>query len=196
MRDALVLTAAYLLGSIPWSWMVARASGTADLRRAGSGNVGTTNVLRTAGVGPGLVALVLEVGKGVAAIWIARTAGAGEGVAAAAGVLAVVGHTFPVWLGFRGGKGVAPAAGAFAMLAPGAWLAAVGVFVVTVVSTRYVSLGSILAAVTLVVAVAVQGRPPVLVSAALLTAVIILWRHAENIGRLRAGREWRLGTRA
>jgi len=194
MRDALVLAGSYVLGSIPCSWLVARAFGTSDLRRTGSGNVGSTNVLRTAGVVPGVVALALDVAKGMAAIWLARRAGAGEIVVALAGLLAVVGHVLPVWLRFRGGKGVATAAGVFALLAPGACLVATVVFILTVAVTRYVSLGSMCAAVTLALAVVVRPRPAAVAAAAWLTAGLILWRHAENITRLKAGREWRLGA--
>jgi acyl phosphate:glycerol-3-phosphate acyltransferase len=192
MREALVLGAAYLLGAIPFAWLIARAAGAGDLRRRGSGNVGATNVLRTAGLVPGLIALVLDVGKGVAAVALAQAASVGEDASAAAGLLAVAGHVFPVWLRGRGGKGVATAAGVFAMVAPGALGFAVVIFVATVVTWRYVAAGSLLATAALVSAIAFGGYPRATLIVAIATAVLVVVRHADNIARLRHGSEPRV----
>src|SRR5262245_57541850 len=145
MREALVLGAAYLLGSIPFAWLAVRALGGGDIRHRGSGNVGATNVMRTMGLKAGLPVLMFDIGKGVAAVLIARAAGLDAGAIAATGLMAVVGHIFPVWLHGQGGKGVATAAGVFALLAPLALGVAVLVFALVAVTTGYVSLGSILA---------------------------------------------------
>jgi len=131
MTDLIAVVAAYLLGSIPFSLLIARRRGV-DLRTAGSGNVGATNVFRTAGVGPGIGALALDVAKGSAAVLIAARVGTGLSVPVAAAVAAIVGHVAPVWLRFRGGKGVATAAGAFAVLTP----MAVGIAVATFLMRR------------------------------------------------------------
>jgi acyl phosphate:glycerol-3-phosphate acyltransferase len=195
VRVALVLAGAYGIGSIPWAWLVARAAGTRDLRRAGSGNVGATNVFRTSGPMAGAVALVLDVAKGAAAVALARWAAVGEDAAAAAGLLAVTGHIFPVWLRGRGGKGVATAAGVFALIAPGALVVAVAAFAMIVAVTRYVSLGSMLGALGLVAATIYSGSPHATRVVAVAVAGLIVMRHAGNVARLRAGTEPRLGAR-
>lgn len=195
MRVALVLAGAYVLGSIPWAWLVARAAGTRDLRRAGSGNVGATNVLRTSGRAAGFAALGLDLAKGAAAVALARRAAVGDEAAAAAGLLAVVGHVFPVWLRGRGGRGVATAAGVFALLAPGALAVAVAVFLGVVMATRYVSLGALVGTVTLVAGVMFGDQPRATRIVAAAAAALIIVRHAGNIQRLRAGTEPRLGRR-
>jgi glycerol-3-phosphate acyltransferase PlsY len=193
MRDALVLGGAYLLGSIPSAWLVSYASGVGDIRRVGSGNVGATNVLRTSGVVPAIVTLILDIGKGAAAVWAARRAGMPDDAAAAAGLLAIAGHVFPVWLRFRGGKGVATAAGVFALLAPLACVAGAAVFVMTIAATRYVSLASVLGTIAMVVAAIAVGYPRATVFVAVAAAALIVARHADNVGRLRTGAEPRLG---
>jgi glycerol-3-phosphate acyltransferase PlsY len=193
MRDALILGAAYLLGSIPFSWLVARAAGGSDLRRVGSGNVGATNVLRTAGVARAAAALALDLGKGAAAVWLARRAALREPLVALAGLCAIVGHVLPFWLSFRG-KGVATAGGVFAVLAPRAFLVAALVFGVTVASTRYVSLGALFAVLALAIS-ALVSEPPFIAGVAVATAALIWFRHKENLQRLRAGTESRLGRR-
>lgn len=192
MREALTFAAAYLLGALPVGWLLAHAWGVGDIRTAGSGNVGATNVLRTSGVLPALITLIVDVGKGAVAVWLARRAGVCEIAVAAAGLIAIVGHVFPVWLRWRGGKGVATAAGAFLLLAPAAALVAVAVFAVTVTVTRRVSLGSVGAAAVLVVATIVGGYSTVTIAAATLASALIIARHTDNIGRLRAGTEPRI----
>jgi glycerol-3-phosphate acyltransferase PlsY len=192
VRVALVLAGAYVLGSIPWAWLVARAAGTRDLRRVGSGNVGATNVARTSGLAAGAIALALDVGKGVAAVALARWWQVGEDAAAAAGLLAICGHVFPVWLRLRGGKGVATAVGVFAMIAPVALGLAVVVFAIVILATGYVSLGSIVASVALLAATVFANPPRAILVVAGAAAALIIVRHAENIRRMRAGTEPRI----
>jgi glycerol-3-phosphate acyltransferase PlsY len=195
MTDLIAVVAAYFLGSIPFSLLIARRRGV-DLRTAGSGNVGATNVFRTAGVGPGIGALALDVAKGSAAVLIAARVGTGLAVPVAAAVAAIVGHVAPVWLRFRGGKGVATAAGAFAVLTPMAVGIAVATFLVTLASTRIVSLGSMVSALVFAVAVFVTTADPRISLAAAVTALIIVVSHRANLLRIIAGTESRVNRRA
>src|SRR5215468_1360642 len=145
----LALIIAYLLGSIPFGYLIVKLTSGADIREAGSGGTGATNVSRKAGKAAGVVTLALDAMKGAAAVLVARwlTGEAGTSwIVAAAAALAVVGHCFPVWLKFKAGKGVATGLGVFLAIAPWATLAAVAVFIIVVLWTRYVSLGSIIAA--------------------------------------------------
>lgn len=192
----LALAGSYLLGSIPFSYLVARLSGVQDVRRVGSGNVGATNVMRSAGAAAGVAALVLDAGKGALATVLAQRLDPDGVLPALAAATAVVGHVFPVWLSFRGGKGVATGAGAFAPLGPWAGLAACAVFVLVAAATRFVSLGSIAATLALPVLLAASGARGEAVAAAAGVAVLILAKHRTNIARLRAGSERRLGRRA
>jgi glycerol-3-phosphate acyltransferase PlsY len=196
MTPWLAIAGSYLLGSIPFSYLVARLFGVADVRRVGSGNVGATNVMRSAGKTAGLVAFLLDALKGGAASYLVRVLLPGDplwpSLAAAA---AVLGHVFPIWLGFRGGKGVATGAGAFLPLAPGAAGIALVVFAATLAITRYVSLSSLLAAVSLPVGAALLGAPPPVWTSAAACATLIVVRHRANLERLRAGTESRIGAR-
>ena len=193
MVPALVLVASYLLGSIPFSFLVARAFGVADVRRVGSGNVGATNVLRSAGKLAGLLALLLDGAKGAAASLLALSLVPDlPTVAALAAVTAVLGHMYPVWLRFRGGKGVAAGLGAFAPLVPKAAMAATGVFLLTLIATRYVSISSIVGTLSLAALAFVFGSPAV-AWAATLTAVLVVVRHRSNLKRLHDGSERRAG---
>jgi len=195
--NVLAVIAAYLVGAVPIGWLVARAFGVGDIRRQGSGTIGATNVLRTAGPLPAIATLVGDVLKGYLAVVLGTTLGGGDPtVSAAAAVAAVAGNCWSVFLGFRGGKGVATGLGALLYLAPWATLAAVPVFVVIVASFRYVSLGSLLATVCVPLGALLLGYPRTSVVATLLIAVIIVGRHHANIGRLRAGTESRLGQRS
>jgi acyl phosphate:glycerol-3-phosphate acyltransferase len=185
---------AYLIGSIPFSYLVARAFGVSDVRRVGSGNVGATNVLRTAGKPAGVLAFLLDAGKGAVAAALAHGLSHGDpGLPALAAVAAVVGHMFPVWLRLHGGKGVATGFGAFAPLAPLAAGGAVVAFAVVAATTRYVSLGSVAGAAALAgVAFAERGLGPVATGAA-FTAALIVFRHRSNLRRIRARTERRVG---
>ncbi len=195
MRTVFVVIAAYLIGSIPFGYLIVKLTGRGDVRQTGSGGTGATNVSRRAGKGAGVLTLVLDALKGAVAIVIARAllndlpvTNYGWWVAAAA-VAVIIGHIFPVWLKFRGGKGVATGAGVFLVLAPLALLAAGVVFLAVVLLTRYVSLGSIVAAATIPVFGWLLGlRTPELLGAA-AGALLIIFAHRANIRRLVAGTE-------
>ena len=194
MGPAVAVVAAYLIGSIPFSFLVARAFGVTDVRRVGSGNVGATNVLRSAGRSAGALALLLDATKGVAAPLLAGwLEPARPEVRALAAVAAVVGHMYPVWLGFRGGKGVATGLGAFAPLTPKAALAAAAAFLLTTATTRYVSLGSVTGAATLAALAFVLHGPSAAAWAAVATATLVIVRHRSNLRRLLEGSERRVG---
>jgi glycerol-3-phosphate acyltransferase PlsY len=166
-----------------------------DLRRAGSGNVGAANVLRTSGVPNAIVALCLDAAKGAFAVMVAQRLSSGPTTPVAAGLAAVIGHIYPVWLGCRGGKGVATTAGAFVVLAPTTVAIAAAVFTLAIWMTRYVSVGSMTAAVTLAVTTAAADVPSVGAVGAAVAAVIIVHRHRGNLARLLAGTERRVGER-
>jgi glycerol-3-phosphate acyltransferase PlsY len=187
-----LLAGAYLIGSIPFSYLVARAFGVADVRSVGSGNVGATNVMRSAGRTAGMLAFLLDASKGAAAAWLAQRATPGPLVPALAGAAAVVGHMYPVWLGFRGGKGVATGCGAFLPLVPLASLAGIAVFAVVAGASRYVSLGSIAGTLALVLGAFWFGPAPVAWVAA-ATGALVVAKHRANIARLVSGTENRMG---
>lgn len=194
-----LLAGAYLLGSIPWSYLVVRLVQGLDVRTVGSGNVGATNVMRTAGKKAGGLALVLDVGKGVAAVLVSRALEASSLVVGCAAVAVVLGHIFPIFLKFQGGKGVATAAGALGALEPAVLLACLLLFVAVVVWKRYVSLGSVVvaAAFPLVLWIAqrlgwTRSDTWELFGAATI-GVIVIARHRGNLERLWKGTERRLG---
>lgn len=183
----------YVIGSLPLGYLAARRWAGVDLRRVGSGNVGATNVLRVSGPALGVLVMAVDMTKGLAAVQLAGRIDPAVSASVTAGVAAVLGHMFPVWLGGRGGKGVATACGAFALLAPVATATAAVVFVVTVWGTRLVSLGSIAATASLpLVAVAAGDSAPV-VNGSAVAAVAVLWQHRGNVQRMWRGSERRLG---
>ena len=187
--------AAYLLGSIPFGLLVAKVFGSGDVRRAGSGNVGATNVARVAGPLAGILTLVLDAAKGSAAVWLAaHFSGEAAGWMVLAGLAALIGHCFPVWLRFHGGKGVATAAGMFLMLSPLALAGSLLLFLIVVAFSRYVSLGSIAAAAAMPLLIyflwAPHHAPPLVVTfGAFAAAMLIVYKHDANIQRLVEGRE-------
>ena len=193
MRDVLVVALGYLLGSVPFAYLFARRNGI-DLRQVGSGNVGATNVLRTSGVPEAVIVMCLDAVKGSFAVVIADRFASGPAIPVAAGLASIVGHIYPVWLGFRGGKGVATAAGVFAVLAPVALGIAAAVVVAAAWITRYISVGSIAAALALAVAAASEAPRTIAIGAALV-ALVIVHRHRSNLTRLMAGTERRVGQR-
>jgi glycerol-3-phosphate acyltransferase PlsY len=184
-----VLIVAYLLGAIPFAVLLTRWGTGVDVRRVGSGNPGAANVWRSTGPALGLSVLVLDCAKGAAAVMIARAAGVDRETQALAGLAVVLGHVFPPWLRFHGGKGVAAAAGAFLVVSPIALGIAFVAFVIAVALTRYVSLGSIVGAIALVIGVIALREPAVVIAAAAIVAMVIIGRHRENIARLRRGTE-------
>ena len=186
---------AFFLGAIPFSWILARLCGGLDIRSVGSGNVGATNVARSLGYGIGAIALLLDVAKGVAAVLLARYLFGAEATAAQAmaGGVAVLGHNFSPFLAFHGGKGVATGAGVLGTLAPLVLVLCLVVFIVTVIITRMVALGSVLASAAMPPATWFLDGDPSLVLLALLLAGLVIFRHRENIARMLGGREDRLG---
>lgn len=186
------MVGAYLLGSIPFGLLIARTFARVDVRGAGSGNIGATNVARTAGKKLGIATLLLDAGKGALAVVLARALGLELPWVCGAAALAVLGHVFPVWLGFKGGKGVATAAGVFLALAPAATAVAVLVFALAFAVGRVVSVASLLGSLALVGAlVLLDGRTPVWVTGLALVALIFA-RHAGNLSRLVRGQESKL----
>jgi glycerol-3-phosphate acyltransferase PlsY len=197
VRLAVAALAAYVIGSIPVGFLIARAFGIGDVRRHGSGTIGATNVLRTAGKLPAILTLAGDVVKGALAVVAGGAIAAGDPAGAAiAAVAAVVGNCWSIFLGFRGGKGVATGLGAFLRLVPWAIVPALVVFLAVTLTTRYVSLGSLLSAIGVPLAALAIGYPGVSVIAAAMAVAIIVWRHRENIDRLRHGTERRVGERA
>lgn len=194
MEETLAVTLAYLVGSVPFAFLLSRRRGI-DLRHVGSGNVGAANVLRAAGVRSAILAMCLDGVKGALAVLVAERLTLGPGTAVAAGLASVVGHIYPVWLRFRGGKGVATAAGVFVILAPIALAIAGSVFLIAVWITRYVSVGSLAAAITLAIVVSFSELPAAVTIGAALAAVLIVYRHRANLARLVAGTERRVGQR-
>lgn len=200
LRPLLVVIIAYLLGSIPFGYLIVRSKEGADIRETGSRGTGATNVSRRAGKAAGVFTLVLDALKGAVAVeWARVVAGPSanaEWIVTAAAIAVIVGHIFPVWLGFRGGKGVATGVGVFLIIAPVALLCAGVLFIAIVWFTRYVSLGSMVAALTIPLFAWLQTvfvepvadlRP--LLTAAIAGAILIVFAHRGNIGRLAQGTE-------
>jgi glycerol-3-phosphate acyltransferase PlsY len=185
----------YLLGSVPFALLLARSWGARDLHRRGSGNLGAANVLRTSGVKAGVLVAVLDIAKGAASVLVAERLGGAGATPAMAGVAAVVGHVYPIWLKFRGGKGVATACGVFGMLAPVAVSVAFALFIATIWWTKYISLGSMVATLTLPPIAYTSGSSADVVAAAASCATLILFRHRSNLSRVRLGTERRIGAR-
>lgn len=189
---ALALLLGYLLGSIPFGVILTRLGGAGDLRQIGSGNIGATNVLRTGRKGLAAATLLLDSAKGVVAVLLAGALL--PGTAVLAGVAAFVGHCYPVWLGFRGGKGVATMLGIAATLYWPAGLVFAAVWLGLFALVRISSVAGMGAALGAPIAAAAFGRID-LVPALLALALIVLWKHRENIGRLLRGQEPRVGSK-
>jgi acyl phosphate:glycerol-3-phosphate acyltransferase len=190
-----VILLAYAIGSIPFALLIARWWGTDDLRLAGSGNLGAANVWRVSGATAGVLVAVLDITKGALSVTLARHISDQPAAPAAAGLAAIVGHIYPVWLRFHGGKGVATASGVFAVLSPIALVTALTIFAVAVALTRYISLGSVLAALALPPIVYLTGSAGATVVVAVATSALVVSRHRTNLARLLAGVERRLGAR-
>lgn len=189
-----LVVAAYLLGSVSFAVLLVRVTTGRDIRAEGSGNAGATNVLRSHGKKLALLVALLDVAKGVVAVLLIRLVTADPRWSAAAGFAAILGHVFPVFYGFRGGKGVATAVGAFLALAPLALLVCLAVFLAVVAATRYVSLGSVVALALLPPVSGLLFRAPrAIVTAAGLTALLIVVKHLPNLKRLARGEERKLG---
>jgi len=198
-----IVVVAYLLGSIPFGYLLVRFFLKDDVRKIGSGNIGATNVIRTGKKGLGIATLLLDLSKGYVAVVVASHWGAALGLntkhaAVVAAVMATVGHVFPIWLKFKGGKGVATGLGVFLALAPLAACSALALFIVLVVLTRYVSVGSIAAAAMMPVftwMMAPVMRTEWLIVGSSLVPLLIILKHEANIRRLIAGTENRFGSK-
>jgi len=197
----LTLTTAYLLGSIPFGYLLVRLFRKEDVRSTGSGNIGATNVARAGGTTLGLLTLLFDALKGYIAVLIAmhlapNTAQGPSTLAVAAAVAAVIGHVFPIWLRFHGGKGIATALGVFIALVPLVALSSVGVFLLIVATTRLVSLGSILAAVSIpfLAILLVTHRSPALLAGLSFISLLSIIKHHANIVRILHGTESRFGS--
>lgn len=204
--DWIAAAIAYLLGSIPFGYLLVRFFRKEDIRQTGSGNIGATNVIRSGSRWLGILTLLLDLGKGFAAVVIARHLSSGVhaiDTASIGALFAVIGHVFPIWLRGKGGKGVATALGVFLALAPLAALSALGVFILIALWTRYVSLASILAAASFPVWVWVSagflnvhyGHGAVFIASIILVPAVILIKHEKNVQRLLHGTEFRFGSK-
>ncbi|AQS58600.1 glycerol-3-phosphate 1-O-acyltransferase PlsY [Desulforamulus ferrireducens] len=191
----LLIIGAYLIGSIPFGFLLARLWKGIDIRQHGSGNIGATNVWRTLGKGPGIIVLLLDALKGIAAVMLAKQLGTTEYVVLAAALAVMMGHSFPIWLGFKGGKIIATGAGAVLAITPVPLLLALLVWIITVALSRYVSLGSILAAISLPIWVFLFEQNNSIFVFTLLAASFAVWKHRSNIKRLLNGTEFRFGQK-
>ncbi|HEY4010447.1 MAG TPA: glycerol-3-phosphate 1-O-acyltransferase PlsY [Acidobacteriaceae bacterium] len=198
----LTLAVAYLLGSIPFGYILVRLFRKEDIRATGSGNIGATNVVRSGAKGLGILTLVLDLLKAFAAVKLAQylapgTPGFPSDLAIAAGIAAVLGHVFPIWLGFKGGKGVASALGVFLAIAPLAALCSLGMFIVLFAITRYVSLASVVAAFVMPIfcMLFMPDRSPIFVGGILFIPLLVIIKHHANIARLMQGTESRFGRK-
>lgn len=189
-RELILVIIAYFLGSIPTGLLLARAAGV-DIRTSGSGNIGATNVYRTLGRSVGVMTLVGDCLKGLLPVLAARYLGLSDLWIAAVGLAAFLGHVYTIFLGFKGGKGVATALGVYLAVSPLAVLGALCIFLAVVGKWRYISLGSITAAAAIPLLMAAFDRRPILVLMALFIALLVIWKHRENIRRIRAGEESR-----
>jgi glycerol-3-phosphate acyltransferase PlsY len=204
--ETLALVLAYFLGSIPFGHIIVKLKTGQDVRASGSGATGATNVLRTAGKALGILTFALDIVKGVIAVLLARwITGVGSGdttwVVAGAAILAIIGHIFPVWLGFKAGKGVATGLGVFLAIAPVAALCAFALFIGIVAKTRYISLGSIIGSIVMIPLIWfwngwVWSSPYLtqMLVAITIVAAVIVFKHHENIQRLRRGTENKFGA--
>jgi glycerol-3-phosphate acyltransferase PlsY len=207
----IVAVMAYLLGSIPFGYLLVRIFRGEDIRLTGSGNIGATNVARSGAKGLGIATLTLDALKGALAVWLAAVLAGSKynlcgdfiqhpcapalRLMAMAALFAVLGHVFPVWLRFKGGKGVATALGVFCVLFPAAILVALAIFILVVAVTRYVSLGSILGAIAFpVAAYFLQSTDAISLLLASLVSLIVILKHYQNISRLLSGTESRFGA--
>lgn len=191
----LAVVSSYLIGSIPFGLIVGRLWANLDVREYGSGNIGTSNVLRTIGPAAAILVFILDVAKGAAAIYLGRLAG-GEVVQLLAGVAAIAGHNWPIYLNFRGGKGIATSLGAIVSLTPMIALILLGLWIVIVGITKYISLGSLAAALLFPIFLVISGAPKAHIVMGVLISAFAFYRHRTNIQRLLAGTENRIGQKA
>ena len=189
LTDFGLAVSAYLLGSISFGLLLARLYGKPDPRQSGSGSIGATNVARTMGKTVGVLTLLGDAAKGLLAVWLAQQWGHSEWMSGVAALLAVVGHMFPLYHGLRGGKGVATALGCFVPILPLPLITSAVIWLITVLIWRYVSMGSMLSAITLPIAAVLFDYPAPFIYAAALIALLVLYKHRSNLQRLREGTE-------
>ena len=190
MITLLAAAIAYVLGAIPFGYLLVKWITGADVRTGGSGNIGATNVLRTTGRAAGIATLLLDIGKGYLAVWIAGRLSDRDVLAMCVAALAVMaGHAYPVFLRFKGGKAMASFVGAFLCLTPLALGAVLVVFVVVVAWTRYISMGSVVSAATFPLAVWLMQKDVIMLAAGAIAGAFIIYKHSSNIQRLHAGTE-------
>lgn len=195
MQYFLVLAFVYLFASIPFGLLVSKYFYGTDIRSKGSGNIGATNVLRTLGAFPAILVLILDMGKGITAVFLARYFLGTDFSAVIAGLVAIIGHSCSCFLGFKGGKGVATGLGVILMLSPLVTCLTVMVFALIVGITRYVSLGSVLGALLLPLLMIVFHQPKPYLYFACLAAAFVIYRHRGNIQRLLHGTESKIGSK-
>lgn len=195
MKYILILAASYLLGSIPFGLLVAKWWAKVDVREHGSGNIGMTNVLRTAGYLCAFLTLVGDMGKGIAAVLLGRYFIGDATFTLIAGILAVIGHNWPIFLRFKGGKGVATIAGVLIAFHPSVAAVLAAIWLIVLVFSRYISLASIVVAVCLPIALFIFRAKWIEVILAILVAGVTIFRHRSNIDRLRKGTEFRFGQK-
>jgi glycerol-3-phosphate acyltransferase PlsY len=190
MNILLAAAIAYVLGAIPFGYLLVKTTTGRDVRTGGSGNIGATNVMRTTGRAAGIATLLLDIGKGYLAVWIAgRLSDQGVMAMCVAALAVMAGHAYPVFLRFQGGKAVASFVGAFLCLSPLALGAVLVVFVVVVAWTRFISMGSVVSAATFPLAVWLMQKDLTMLAAALIAGAFIIYKHSNNIQRLHAGNE-------
>ncbi len=192
MNIVLVLAAAYLLGSIPFGFIIGRLRGI-DITKTGSGNIGATNAFRILGPGAGAAVLVLDAAKAALATYIGRHVGGTEVMTLLAAATAVLGHSFSPFMNFKGGRGVACAAGILLYLMPVVMVTLLVIWIIIIAVTRYVSLASIVIAALLPILIWWNGRSPLYILFGILMAVFVIYKHRPNIERLLAGTEHRFG---
>ena len=192
----LLLAIGYLLGAIPSGYLAGRWLKGIDLRDCGSGSTGATNVLRNVGKGPALVVFLLDVGKGALAVLLAKQVGLNDWLQVLAGLAALAGHIWPVWLGGKGGKAVATGLGLFLGLAWPVGLASLGIFLAVITIFRIVSLSSVSAAMALPVLMMATHQNTASITVSVVAMLLVLWRHRSNIERLIAGTEPKIGQKS
>ena len=196
LTSLLLLAIGYLLGAIPSGYLAGRLLKGIDLRDCGSGSTGATNVLRNVGKGPALVVFLIDVGKGALAVLLAKSVGLNDWLQVLAGLSALAGHIWPVWLDWKGGKAVATGLGMFLGLAWPVGLACFGLFMAVISIFRIVSLSSVAAAIGLPLLMLISGGSSAYVAVSLMASLMVLWRHRSNIERLLAGTEPKIGEKA
>ena len=195
LTTLLLIAIGYLLGAIPSGYLAARWLKGIDLRDCGSGSTGATNVLRNVGKVPALVVFLIDVGKGALAVLLTKAFGLNDWLQVLAGLAALAGHIWPIWLGFKGGKAVATGFGMFLGLAWPVGLACFGLFMAVISIFRIVSLASVVAALGLPLLMLAAGQSSAYISVSLVAALLVLWRHRSNVQRLVAGTEPRIGQK-